>query len=387
MFLAALASVLLYVRSYTKPPEDELSRLTRTARMADLVYFYQVNCHECEKVLPYVHRFAERHKDISVAEIESSAMTGIQVREQFDLSYKVVDEHRQEVPAVFCASRTLVGFEEIRRGLPELSSLQASSRPLIPASRAAASLVKRFADMGAISVIVAGLVDSINPCAIAVLLFLISYLAATGTARDIQVTGLTFIAGVFIAYFLLGLGLLNLATAAAQLKWFARVLYPAFALATAVLAGLSFFDFLAYLRKRGDQAVLGLSKSTHAKIHDVVRKRLTGKTMVWGAFLVGFTVSLLELACTGQVYLPTIIYVSSLPGLGLKAMGFLALYNLAFVAPLAAIVICARCGVQTTVLVQAARRYTAASKLCLTLLFLAMLAYMLSMSAVVWGRV
>lgn len=383
--IAVAVSALLYVRSHRNSPNDELTLLSRQAQRADIVYFYQTNCHDCAKAQPLVREFVKNNGRLSMVEIESSTMVGIQIREQFDLGYRVTDKERQEVPAIFCKGKALVGEEAIHQGLPELAKLQASSRGIVPSSEAAASLVKRFRTMGILSVIIAGLVDSINPCAIAVLIFLISYLAATGSSRDIARTGLMFIAGVFIAYFVLGLGLLNLVTAAAHLKWFAKVLFPVFALGTGILAVLSFLDSLAYRRQRGDQALLGLSKSAHAKIHDVVRKRLRGKAMMWTAMITGFSVSLLELACTGQVYLPTIIYVSSLPDLGLKATGFLAIYNLAFVAPLAVILLCARYGTQASVLVNAARKYTAASKLCLALLFLAMFVYMLLMSITVLG--
>ena len=44
---------------------------------------------------------------------------------------------------------------------------------------------------------------------------------------------------------------------------------------------------------------------------------------------VGAAISLLELACTGQVYAPTILYMLQ-AGEG-RAAGYLALYNLAFI--------------------------------------------------------
>jgi hypothetical protein len=50
-------------------------------------------------------------------------------------------------------------------------------------------------------------------------------------------------------------------------------------------------------------------------------------------------VSLLELACTGQVYLPTIIFVVSQPTMRVRALPFLVLYNLLFILPLVVVFI------------------------------------------------
>jgi len=52
------------------------------------------------------------------------------------------------------------------------------------------------------------------------------------------------------------------------------------------------------------------------------------------AAVTGFIVSLLELACTGQVYLPTIMFISTIPDLKVNALFYLLFYNLMFILPL-----------------------------------------------------
>ncbi len=55
----------------------------------------------------------------------------------------------------------------------------------------------------------AAVIDSINPCAFGVLLFLLAYLAKTSKNKvKMLIHGLTYIAAVFITYFLAGLILL-----------------------------------------------------------------------------------------------------------------------------------------------------------------------------------
>ena len=48
-------------------------------------------------------------------------------------------------------------------------------------------------------------------------------------------------------------------------------------------------------------------------------------------------VSVLEFACTGQVYLPTIMYILSSGSSFVTAFGYLFAYNIAFIIPLTAI--------------------------------------------------
>jgi hypothetical protein len=52
------------------------------------------------------------------------------------------------------------------------------------------------------------------------------------------------------------------------------------------------------------------------------------------AFVTGFAVSIVELACTGQVYLPTIIFVMGAPEMRVRAFFYLLLHNLVFILPL-----------------------------------------------------
>ena len=60
------------------------------------------------------------------------------------------------------------------------------------------------------TVIITALVDSINPCAIGVLVLLVSaLLVLTERRRKMLVTGLIYTGVVFITYFIAGLGLLT----------------------------------------------------------------------------------------------------------------------------------------------------------------------------------
>ena len=70
-----------------------------------------------------------------------------------------------------------------------------------------------------------------------------------------------------------------------------------------------------------------------------LRRGRKSQAFVAVTFVTGVVVSFLELACTGQVYLPTIIFVVSQPEMRVRALLFLVLYNLLFILPLVVVFI------------------------------------------------
>jgi hypothetical protein len=81
-------------------------------------------------------------------------------------------------------------------------------------------------------------------------------------------------------------------------------------------------------------------------------------------------VSLIELACTGQVYLPTIVFVLGVPGLRTRATLALLLYNLMFVLPLVVVFLLVYCGTTSQQLLAWMKRHAASVKLATAVLFL-----------------
>ncbi len=185
-----------------------------------------------------------------------------------------------------------------------------------------------------IPVFIAGLIDGINPCAFATLLFFISFLSIQGrTKKEILITGIVFTFSVFTTYFLLGLGLLNAMRMVLDFSYVRFVLKIIVSIVALVFLGISLRDFYLAYTGRFSEITLQLSLPMKKRLHKVVRNN-NGKIFFLGGVIVtGFTVSVIELACTGQVYLPTIAYMiqtdSSL--LGLRS---LIIYNLSFIIPM-----------------------------------------------------
>lgn|GEM_PF-5621232 len=171
--------------------------------------------------------------------------------------------------------------------------------------------------------VLGGLVDSINPCAFAVIIFLFSFLSTS--KREVVFPALWFIIGVFITYFSLGIGGYFLLE---------KIVSPKIAnITTRIIAGAVVILGLAHIfGKRPSQSKLSLPKDTRKKIHSLIIKTGVSKKTMFSFFCLGIIVSLLESACTGQVYLP-VIY--SFVALGEpRAILSLFIYNLCFVLPL-----------------------------------------------------
>ncbi|MBG85457.1 MAG: hypothetical protein CMO80_00960 [Verrucomicrobiales bacterium] len=93
------------------------------------------------------------------------------------------------------------------------------------------------------------------------------------------------------------------------------------------------------------------------------------------AFFMGVTVSFLELAYTGQVYLPTITYMIQSGETG--AMGRLLIYNLAFILPLTIIFILAFRGLTSETLLKLLKRHAAVVMFSTAGLFLLLFVFLI----------
>lgn len=171
------------------------------------------------------------------------------------------------------------------------------------------------------AVIGAAVIDSINPCAFAVLIFLLTYLVAIKSKKKIIAVGLTYIITVYIVYFLAGLGLLS---AIASTSLTAIIYY--FAGILLIILGL--VDIKDYFWQSETGPLLKIPESKKASIEKWVKK-----ASFPGAIVLGFLVSAFELPCTGGVYLAILAMLAD-QTTKFNACLYLLIYNLFFILPL-----------------------------------------------------
>lgn len=177
-------------------------------------------------------------------------------------------------------------------------------------------------------------VDSINPCAIGVLILMISVIMGQKhrVGRMLLLGGL-YIFAIFITYLLAGLGLLYFL---AKIPLFITEYLSIFVGLLIIIFG--FFEIKDYFWY-GKGFSLGIPPVFMNTIH-----RLSKNVTVPGVILMGAFVAGVELPCTGAPYL-AIITILSL-NFDFTAFLLLLLYNIIFVAPLIIILLLVAGGLQ-----------------------------------------
>ena len=236
------------------------------------------------------------------------------------------------------------------------------------------------------AIIGAGLADGINPCAFAVIVFFVSFLAAYKyTKKEVIVVGTAYCTSVFLAYLLMGLGAFHALYAMKGFRYVTLAVQWGTILLCVIFLALSLYDFIVYQRtKKSEKMLLQLPKSYKEYIHKVMRFFLRDKhSSMWRLLLaaasVGFVVSGVEAVCTGQVYLPTCVVILKEAGSqSWKAAEYLILYNLMFVLPLVLVFVLTLCGKESATFNSWLKKHLGLSKFLLCCVFLGLLLLMLA---------
>jgi len=337
-------------------------------------YFYEVGCQNCSRAEYDIKYVQSIYPQLLIDEFNVQDDTAL--AEWLGDLTGVPEDQRLLTPTVFVGDDHLVGADITAESLLSLVERYASAgserawadfRP----EEAEQTIVERFKSFGALTVAFAGLVDGLNPCAFATLIFFVSYLTLSGhKGKKVLAVGAAFTLGVFLAYLAVGLGFYQVLDLLGDtLATLGRWVYGLTALLCAVLAVLSLLDALK--ARRGDMGAMSLNlpHALRMRINAVIRDGRSSRTFVLGAFFTGIVVSFLELACTGQVYLPTIIFMVSRPEMQARAAAFLVLYNLLFILPLVVVFVLAFYGTGSKQLTSFLERHTATVKLGMALLF------------------
>ncbi len=307
-----------------------------------LTYFGEIGCAHCdtfvEKDLPeltadYGVTFKVELRDILTAE-----------------GYEACRERLAEMgrefrvfPVLFVGNNAYQGNSAIESGLDaEIRHVRETGefRPQVPSGLDGSRSSDRFRtllsdSLPLIPIFLAGMADGINPCAFTTMLFLISLLTMFGRGKaEILSIGLIYAATIFATYFTLGLGLLTVLRNAMDVSILRIVLRIAVSSSALVFAVFSARDAVLMKKGRSGEAVLQLGARTKRKIHGVMRSGAGRGGIVLGTMGAAFLVSLLELACTGQLYFPTIAYLVQTGSTEGKELLALGLYNVAFILPL-----------------------------------------------------
>ena len=348
--------------------------------------FYESGCTECARVrsevLPelsarYGGLYAMTEHDLSEAD-EVALLVALQER--------VASSGNRPVSLFVDYSQGLFGFANIRDGLfgamdraieARMSTGWTLPRKPVQQGRAGtmALLRKRARAFTLPAVLLGGLVDGVNPCAISALVFLMSLLSVSKVRGGrLLLAGGSYAAATFVTYTALGLGLLGGFHSLPAFGLMSVTVNIALGGILGVLAGLSFSDALAYRRTRDAGRIrLQLPARLKRAMHAVMRRGLRAHSLVAGVAAVAVAATLLESVCTGQIYVPVLVALVREGEINARTVSLLLLYNVMFLVPLVVVFILVYRGLTTERLLSWSRRHVVAGK-ALMGLFLLLLA-------------
>ena len=362
------------VRGDAAPPEEARIRIEM---------FSERGCDVCERlrreVIPefefrYAGGYDWREYDISVP---------ANYRRLVQWLRQLAVKGNPPVLVVVDGREALAGYEAIRDGMSGAMERAMAARlagagpPEAPAD-GPGSVSRHVAGFTLAGILSAAFVDSINPCMVAMMVFFLSLLSVSHAGvRRMALAGSAFVLACYVTYFVLGAGLFSGLRTLTAVQWIRRVVDGFLILLLVFFSLFSFLDAVRYHRTGKSRSVLlKLPDRLQRRIHEVIRRGLHTPRLVAGGFGVGVVVTLMESLCTGQVYLPALAFMIRSGQSTGRCMGYLAVYNLIFVLPLAVLLGLTCAGIGTPVLVEWSRRNVVFSKVLLGLFFAGMAAMM-----------
>jgi len=301
------------------------SNLTnKTGMPIYMMMTYAPGCPYCERLSNFIQELNSTY-DIRVTYINAIANQSLVTK--FLSYYNVPREEWGSVPQLFVGSNYCVGDTPCVSLLSD--NIANFSKTGVPQPAISGTL----SNLSILEIFGLALVDSVNPCAIAVLILLLStfFMRNPNKRYHLLLAGFSFALGIFVFYFMIGvLLLLGIKSAVAVLGNLRNVyIYTAFGIFSIVLGVLNLKDYFRY----GSLGfAMEVPKRWKPKLGATIDTIVLKLASIPGAFIAGVAVTAFLLPCiTG----PYIVAGSLLSGLSVfDASLWLVFYNFVFVLPM-----------------------------------------------------
>jgi cytochrome c biogenesis protein CcdA/glutaredoxin len=290
-----------------------------TTAQNKIYFFYGTGCPHCAVVEKYFEdKQIFENYPIEKKEIYFNRENAVLYNELLDRMN--IPAEGRGVPALIMGEKVFMGdrpiidnfFQEAENFLGSSKDL---SEPLIEK--------EEHQDIGitAAAVIMGSAVDAVNPCEFAVLIILMTAILASGNRKRALRAGLAFSLSIFISYFLMGLGLYQALSIGNVSLWF----YTIIGWLAIIIGLLNLKDYFWY----GKGILMEVPLSWRPKLKGLINSI----TNPWGAFAIGFVVSLFLLPCTSGPYIVILGLLAKKTYLA-QALWYLFLYNVIFILPM-----------------------------------------------------
>ena len=288
--------------------------------------FYKQGCIHCAAVEQPIISLERKYPQVEVVRHEISySADSMLLLKKFCVVYNLTCEPDPPSPLVFINDTYLIGDKSILKNLEPAIQACISSNCSDPiANVAGVTITQLHPEPPLMVVILAALVDSINPCAFAVLIFMLQYLGSIASKRRMLNSGLIYITVIYITYLLAGLGILR----GFQSLSLTELVYKIAAVLAIIAGVINIKDYFFY----GKWFSLEIPKEHRKTIEKYVKQ-----ATLPAAVVLGVLVTAVELPCTGGAYFAILAMLQWAPFW--RAFSYLALYNFFFVLPLIVILI------------------------------------------------
>jgi len=349
-----------------------------------IVYFNEPKCPKCARVEKCLEHIEKKYANVIIHRKKDNDENK-KLLQAFNDYYHTNPELHLVTPAVFIGDSSFIREDAADNrilGAVEKYLSTGAEDPLpkiaLLEDQAETTIQKRFQQFGIFAIIMAGLLDGINPCAFTTIIFFISYLSFLGRRKkEIIVVGISYSLSVFLTYFLIGLGVLEVLIYLQIFSIISKVFIGLTGLLAVVLSLFSIFNFFKVKKGEENEIALQLPTRVKQRIHKTIREYSKTRNLIFGALITGFFVSIFELACTGQVYLPTITFMVHHPQYQMKATFLLFLYNFMFIVPLIIIFMLAYKGLTSKQLTKIWKGKLESIELAIALLFMLLGAFLI----------
>lgn len=335
--LISPAAASIYAANGTELNASQLTDLVRTdpslvsggLPSGLVVFFWNLHCGACHDTIEFLDAFAPEHPEMRLEMYD--LFNSSENRTIYNSFKERYNRKFLSTPSIVVGNLTLEGTSDIKSHLGEMLALQqeyATPAGALPEGSGILPGVtgsgQSSGDIPLLLIIGAGLLDGLNPCAFAVLVLLLVYLMAQKSRKAMVAAGLVYSAAVFIFYYLSGVGIFSVIQTAG--------VSAAFSVAAGCIALIAGLVMIKDALLPGERPTLGISPS-----HSGIINRVMKKASLPAAFVLGILVGMFELPCTGGIYLSIISMISLKANLS-QALGYLFVYNIAFIIPLLVII-------------------------------------------------
>ncbi len=279
--------------------------------------FYRADCPHCEELQVFLNAYVKDHSNLKIYKYEVGYNKNN--RELFHEVQDLLDKSSSGVPYLVIGNRVITGYlnnitdEEIKDaieyyqthnyrdlvgehlGLVEVGEGELEKENKTEFNVPLLGKIEARSVSLPILAIIIGLVDGFNPCAMWILLFLITMLFGMKDKKRMWILGITFILTSGLIYLLFMVSWLNLAVFINKVNYI-RLLIGLFAVVFGIV------NIINYIKKRKDPVGCEVvSDKKRNKIMDSVKKIVTEKKFVLsivGIILLAISVNVIELMCS-----------------------------------------------------------------------------------------